>query len=333
MHSYNDYFDQFRKPEGERFIVDKQIMLSIYITTYNHKKYIRKALDSVLSQKTQYSYEVLIGDDASSDGTRYILKEYEKLHPKVFKVLYREENMGAKGANNMLDLINRCIGKYIIALEGDDFWIDTYKVEKQIKFLEKHHEYIGVAHNCLVVNDNSEPNSEIYPECKENIYTIKHLASNILPGQLTTVMYRNIYKNNDIDTSILREGLIPADRLIYFILISYGNLYCVQEKMSAYRHITTGGSSFSANFISNYKEAKDWNMALVRYSRSINNPESIKYADLMLMKVIIGSRKRYAKGWKEIIIGLREVKFPVKRYVEYFFQLVRRIVLHKNVWA
>ena len=71
----------------------RDIMISVYMTTYNHEKYVRQALDSVLKQKTDYSYEILIGDDVSTDGTRLILKEYEEKYPEIIKVFYREENM------------------------------------------------------------------------------------------------------------------------------------------------------------------------------------------------------------------------------------------------
>lgn len=309
------------------------IMLSIYITTYNHEKYIREALDSVLMQNTKYSYEVIVGDDASTDNTKEILKEYAAKYPSIIKLFLRDTNMGGKGSNNAYDLIKRCEGKYIMALEGDDFWVDDSKIETQITFLEKHVEYIGIAHNCIVVDSNSKPNGEEYPECKEEIYSLRHLGSNILPGQLTTVMYRNVYKNQKIDTSIIGEGLLPADRLIYFMLSSYGNIYCMQKKMSAYRHITTGGSSFSANYVWNYEEVKNWNTSLVNYSKRIQNNQAIKYSELMLMKIIIGSRKRYKKTWREISKELIQEHFSGVRYLEYFMQLVRRKVLKMKIWA
>lgn len=308
-------------------------MLSIYITTYNHEKYIREALDSVLMQNTKYSYEVIVGDDASTDNTKEILKEYAAKYPSIIKLFLRDTNMGGKGSNNAYDLIKRCEGKYIMALEGDDFWVDDSKIETQITFLEKHVEYIGIAHNCIVVDSNSKPNGEEYPECKEEIYSLRHLGSNILPGQLTTVMYRNVYKNQKIDTSIIGEGLLPADRLIYFMLSSYGNIYCMQKKMSAYRHITTGGSSFSANYVWNYEEVKNWNTSLVNYSKRIQNNQAIKYSELMLMKIIIGSRKRYKKTWREISKELIQEHFSGVRYLEYFMQLVRRKVLKMKIWA
>lgn len=313
--------------------MDKELMLSIVVITYNQENYVSKALDSILSQQTEHAYEIIVGDDASTDSTPQILKEYSHNYSDKLKVFLRDKNMGGKGANNLYDLLLKCDGKYIITLEGDDFWTDNKKIQKQIDFLEKNSDFIGVAHQCVVVNENSVPNGENYPECKDDVYTFKHLGSNIMPGQFTTLMYKNIYLSEKYDYSILNEALIPADRLIYFMLLSYGKVYCMHEKMSAYRHVTNGGSSYSSYVKWNYNEAKKWNEALVRYSRKLNNKTSQKYADLMLMKTIIGSRKRCNNNWKDIISGLQQEQFPLYRYIEYLYQIINRVIFHKTIWA
>lgn len=313
--------------------MNKELMLSIVVISFNQEKYISQALDSILSQQTDYPFEIIVGDDASTDSTPKILKKYSYIYGDKIKIYLREKNMGGKGANNLYDLLLKCNGKYIITLEGDDFWIDKKKIQKQIDFLEENTDFIGVAHPCVVVNENSEINGENYPECHDQIYTFKHLGSNIMPGQFATLMYRNIYLNDNYDYSILNETLMPADRLVYFVLLSYGQIYCMNEKMSAYRHVTDGGSSYSSYVQWDYNNAKKWNKALVQYSRKLNNKLSQKYADLMLMKTIIGSRKRCNNKWKDIIIELRQERFPLYRYIEYFIQLFNRVVLHKTVWA
>jgi len=130
-------------------------VISIYVATYNHERYIVKALDSIREQKTKYSYEVLVGEDVSTDNTRQLLKQYEKQHPGFMTVYYRDHNMHHEDPNNSKDLKMRCKGKYVIALEGDDYWIDPLKLQKQVDFLENHEEYLAVAHRCVVVDENS----------------------------------------------------------------------------------------------------------------------------------------------------------------------------------
>lgn len=313
--------------------MNNELMLSIVIITFNQQNYISQALDSILSQETNYAYEIIVGDDASTDSTPNILRKYSIIYGDRIKLYLREKNMGGKGANNLYDLLLKCRGKYVIILEGDDFWIDNKKIQKQIDFLENNPSFIGVAHKCVVVNENSELNGEKYPECHDQVYTFRHLGSNIMPGQLTTLVYRNIYLTDNNNYTILNESLMPADRLIYFVLLSYGKIYCMDDKMSAYRHITEGGSSYSAYVKWDYNSAKKWNESLVRYSRKINNKTSQKYADLMLMKTIIGSRKRCNNRWKRIIFDLWQEKFPLNRYIEYLKQVFNRVVLHKSIWA
>ena len=128
-------------------------ILSIYVATYNHESYIIRALDSIFMQKTKYRYEVLVGEDCSTDRTREILKQYEKEHQEyikdgALKIYYRKTNMHKYKLNNSYDLEMRCKGKYIIALEGDDYWVDENKIEIQVDFLENHSQYIAVSHNC-----------------------------------------------------------------------------------------------------------------------------------------------------------------------------------------
>ena len=93
-----------------------QPILSIYVAVYNHEKYITQALDSILMQKTDYPYEVLVGEDCSTDNTRAVLKEYEAKHPGKFAIFYREHNMHRETPNNIQDLLMRCRGKYIIVI-------------------------------------------------------------------------------------------------------------------------------------------------------------------------------------------------------------------------
>ena len=238
-------------------------------------------------QKTQYTYEVLVGEDASTDLTRAILQAYEKQHPGKLTVFYRKENMYNSPCSNSLDLKLKCNGKYVIALEGDDFWTDVYKLEKQITFLEKHPEYIAVAHNCVVVDEESRKNGEMYPECKDSEYTFQHFFNRIMPGQLATVMYRNYMKMDNFDKSLILQNLTPGDQLIYFSLLCHGRIYCMQEEMSAYRHVTTHGSSYSATSRFNYQEEKNWYRALLEYAYKHCKNENVYIAEYLYLGVIV----------------------------------------------
>lgn len=139
--------------------------ISVYLTTYYSEKYIRQALDSVFNQKTKHSFEVVVSDDGSKDKTIEILEEYKQKYPDNFRYEVNEKNLGIP--KNIYK--SRCMskGKYIVNLDGDDYWIDKEKLEKQIVFLENHPEYDMVCTRYqLRVNDNDYP-YDIAPKKEE----------------------------------------------------------------------------------------------------------------------------------------------------------------------
>ena len=113
-------------------------MVSVSCITFNHAGYIRQALDSFLMQKTDFAYEILIHDDASTDGTIDIIKEYEERYPDIIRPVLETENQYSKGISNISGVFNfpRARGRYIAMCEGDDYWSDPYKLQKQFDLME-----------------------------------------------------------------------------------------------------------------------------------------------------------------------------------------------------
>jgi glycosyltransferase involved in cell wall biosynthesis len=106
--------------------------------TYNHAPYIAQAIEGVLQQKTNFPFELVIGEDCSTDGTREIVFEYQKKHPDIIRVITSDENVGAK--KNGLRVLKACQGKYIAFCEGDDYWHNPDKLQKQVDYMESHPE-------------------------------------------------------------------------------------------------------------------------------------------------------------------------------------------------
>ena len=307
-------------------------ILSILIPTYNHENYIAQALDSVLMQKTQYPFEVLVGEDCSTDGTREILKAYEENYPGFFSMFYRDHNLFNEKFPNGIDLMFHSKGKYLITLEGDDYWTDPNKIEKQISFLESHPEYYAVAHNCLVVGNDSEPNGEKYPECKDEEYTYRHYFSEIMPGQTATFMYRNYLPDDSFhkDYPEIPKGT-PSDRVLYYMmLVNDKRIYCMQETMSAYRHVVDSGSSFSATYKYNFNVEEKWLKAMMDYTERYK-PSWNKYVKCKYLTNLIRAFQRQnlsVKSFREYFI--REKLYNVlpiciKRYMNHH-------VLKKTFW-
>ena len=122
--------------------MNDDVVVSVLCTAYNHEKYIRSALDGFVNQKTNFRYEVLINDDASTDHTAAIIAEYEAKHPDIIKPVYQTENQYSKGVSITKSILfPQSKGKYTAICEGDDYWCDENKLQKQVDFLESHQEY------------------------------------------------------------------------------------------------------------------------------------------------------------------------------------------------
>lgn len=314
-----------------------QTMLSIYIATYNHEDYIKQALDSVFMQETNYSYEVLVGEDCSTDNTREVLKQYEKNHPDLLqdgtlKILYRDHNMYRESPNNITDLVKRCSGKYIVALEGDDFWINKDKIQKQVDFLENNPDYIAVAHDCVVVDRASSPINEIYPTCRDEEYTLKHFMSNQFPGQTTTILYRNIYTMDEVNTDILFKGLMPGDKLRNYVLLMNGKIKCMPVKMSAYRHITDGGDSWSTKYSYKFDVEYTFSQGLMDYSIEENKKDYILASEALMFRCLAKALHFRAIRFSEFLRYFFVVNnkwFVMVKWIKY---KVYKDLLHKKIW-
>lgn len=118
--------------------------VSVKTITYNHEKFIAQCIEGIMMQKTNFSFEYIIGEDCSTDGTMKIVQEYAKKYPDVIRIITDEKNVGAIENDNRTD--DACKGKYVAFCEGDDFWTDPHKLQKQIDFLEENKQY-GMVHS------------------------------------------------------------------------------------------------------------------------------------------------------------------------------------------
>ena len=122
--------------------LDNQIIVSIKCLVYNHAPYIRQCLDGFVMQKTNFRFEAIVHDDASTDGTQDIIREYAEKYPDIINPIYETENQYSKKDGSLRKIMNNaCNGKYIALCEGDDYWIDPLKLQKQVDILEKHSDY------------------------------------------------------------------------------------------------------------------------------------------------------------------------------------------------
>lgn len=137
--------------------IDTPIMVSIVVATYNHEKYISTAIESFLMQRCDFKVEILINDDASTDKTAEIVRSYEQNYPNLFRNFYQFENQYSKGKKPWIDILfPTSKGKYIAICEGDDYWTDPFKLQKQVDFLEKRKEFGFCFHEVEVIDGFSK---------------------------------------------------------------------------------------------------------------------------------------------------------------------------------
>lgn len=210
-------------------------LVSIIVTTYNHEKYIAKALDSILMQEGNFKYEILIGDDASQDKTVSILKSYKERYPDKIRLFLNSQNMGA--TKNSYQLLIHARGRYLATCEGDDYWSDSRKLLLQIKFMEKHPEFIGCTHYCRIVDENGHKwrNQRLSWIHYRNRFTLNDFQGLFMPGQPSTFLRRNII--SEIDDLKLMYQLHPqiGDRTLMMLFLLHGDFGIIPEVMGSYR--------------------------------------------------------------------------------------------------
>lgn len=210
-------------------------LVSIDCITYNHKQYIRDAIEGFLMQITNFPVEILIHDDASTDGTAEIIREYEKQYPWLIKPVYQTENQYSKH-NGIISKIQyaRARGKYLAFCEGDDYWTDPYKLQKQVDFLESHPEYSMCVHNSTIHYEDGEyPDSLSTKTCQDFTITTEDLLCRWSFATATILCQRSIMK--EFQESLYLNGIYNEDWFLALMLSLKGPIQHLSDIMSVYR--------------------------------------------------------------------------------------------------
>lgn len=288
---------------------EDEIVLSVILLSYNHDMYIGKCLESIVSQKTDFKYEIIVGDDASTDKTADIILEYAKKYPELIVPVIRKKNLGA--VKNLVDLLKLAKGKYIAGCEGDDYWTDENKLSIQVAFLEDNKEYIACSHDISVVNEDEilskHQNLEWISSNRD--YNIDEYKGIILPGHPVALVFRNIFKN-DINADILldiHESI--ADRSLAVILALRGKIYRLDRNMAAYRLNSGKGTNMTNKIYKNmgsYLVDYKINEKLEKYI-SDTSSKSIVYKNFRWKLFIKASAKLILYFWKSDLKSYKEL--------------------------
>jgi glycosyltransferase involved in cell wall biosynthesis len=215
-------------------------LLSVTVLTYQHADYIRVCLDGILMQQVEFPYEILVHDDASTDGTAQIVKEYALKYPDLVFPTCQTENQFAKGARPTLlpNMFRKCLGKYIALLEGDDYWTDPLKLQKQVDLLEAHEDYAGCSHNTNVIYEGSgKPDGLMVTGAAKDSYTIDDISKGQIYFHTSSMVYRNIFRN-DFPRKYVTDYM--GDWFLLMVHANAGPIGYIDSVMSVYRIHGTG---------------------------------------------------------------------------------------------
>ena len=211
--------------------MSRKPLVSICCLTYCHKPYISQCIEGFLMQETSFEYEIIIHDDASNDGTREILEEYASKYPTLFKLILQDENQYSKGIDVMAILFSYATGKYIAMCEGDDYWTDPLKLQKQVDFLEKNHEYVLCSHNYDNYNEETQLMAVNKSMNGDYAYNIDNLAEGLWLCHPLTVVFRiSAFNSNEYS-----KYKYSIDAVLFFYLLKQGKGYYIDRNMAVYR--------------------------------------------------------------------------------------------------
>lgn len=214
-------------------------LVSARIITYNHASYIRECLEGVFMQETNFPFEVVIGEDCSTDETRMICEEYKAKYPDRVNLLAFGKNVGAQ--ENAKRTREACRGKYIALCEGDDYWTDPLKLQKQADFLEENSAHAMCFHNCFMKFEH-DPGREfvLFNEYAKDSYEITDLFGKWLVPT-ASVMFRNGLISDYPEW--LRKAVV-GDTPFFILLASHGKLKLLPGVMGVYRRHSGGATNF-----------------------------------------------------------------------------------------
>ena len=223
------------------------LMVTIRCTVYNHEPYIRECLEGFVMQKTNFRFEAIVHDDASTDGSAAIIREYAEKYPDIIKPIYQTENQYSKRDGSLRRIMNEHThGKYVALCEGDDYWIDPLKLQKQVDFLEAN-DNISLCHTAFrylyqstgeirETTEISNRNMHILGKNSRKNLIYEILNSNKYRIQTNTAVFRRVDYEKIIQTEAIRDNyFLMGDTPLWVSLLQFGEIKFIDSVMAVYR--------------------------------------------------------------------------------------------------
>lgn len=290
----------------------KKLKVSVCVVTYNQEKYIGQCLQSIVDQETDFDFEVIVGDDCSTDNTHVVVREFLEKYPKIFRAIFHRRNMG--GVQNYLDVHNSASGEYIAHMDGDDFWLPG-KLKEQINFLQIHPACTAVYSNAVVVSESQKFMGIFNNELPE-IFGCSYLLQKGNFLNHSSLVYR----------SLLREKILPSqgnfiDYRVHLRCSLYGNLGYINKVLVGYRRMSTGIASGSSVMVRDlYWEALSEIYRIDKKTPQLKSAISDFMASIICVSLRSGNFKQIS-AWRKIV--RRDAKLASNQIL--FFGLIKAI--------
>lgn len=296
-----------------------KIKLSACIITYNHEEYLRECLEGAVNQIVDFDYEIIIGQDKSTDSTHSICVEYAERYPDLIKYFPREKNLGMIG--NWIETIKNCTGEYIALCEGDDYWTDPLKLQKQVDFLEKNKDYGAVCSMYQILQEEVE-SVTFLPNTELDVTTEMLLHENPI-GTLTMMV------ENDLVSALIKQYNFKMDIDLWLNLSVQKKIKYLPIETAVYRVLQNSASSRNdlkkqANFLRSIYLIREPFIFRSDCSSEDKFKFSIKGFKSITSTLIKGRYfKLWVKEWCQFFLENKFRKKMILIFVKEFLQIIR----------
>lgn len=220
---------------------DNKPLVSIHCIVFNHAPYLRKCLEGFVMQQTTFKFEAIVHDDASTDESAAIVMEYAEKYPDIIKPIIETENQYSKKDGSLGRIMDAaCTGKYIAFCEGDDYWTDSYKLQKQVDFLESHPDYSMCFHTAIQHWEDGRKPDEIFKLIENREYSGEELFEQWTAATASVVLRRSVLDSDIYKKARLNKKYIYGDIITWLSAAHEGKVFGMSDIMSVYRRQETG---------------------------------------------------------------------------------------------